>query len=208
MTQKNLLYFMNRFNVVFHYAEANFSQGQLVLMQLVHTLLRSTSDLDTIEATHPQEAYHHFLESLRGVRAASEVAQEACRWTSDHREEMVDLKAIEQRWNQASRTGLDGADEPMIRDALLRDGILGLLRVYEKRLGYLQEQLREHLANPLWNEQVMQVFADKKVAHLLAAYHTNLGLSRHWEPCNRLHMKLNQAVSRHHATSERGATIL
>ncbi len=207
MTRKNLLYFMNRFNVVFHYAEANFSQGQLVLMQLVHTLLRSTSDLDTIEATHPQEAYHHFLESLRGVRAASEVAQEACRWTSDHREEMADLKAIEEHWAHCTHLALNG-DEMEVGAARRDAGVLGILRLYEKRLARLQKYLHEDLANPVRHEQIMRAYADKDVGDLIKVYERSLGLPQLWEHCSKLHANLNYEVSWHHTHTERGATIL
>lgn len=98
MAEKDILFYVNRFNVAFHYAEQNFTQGQLVLSQLVNGLQRkrygdASHGCVSLKDALPQTAHWHFCESQSALLDAVKIIEE---WLENFHSEMPGMRELRQ----------------------------------------------------------------------------------------------------------------
>lgn len=193
MSGKNLLYFVNRFNLLLHHAEMNFSLGEQTLMQLVHELQGSNIDLE-LKPMYAPDAYMHFLLTLEAVDLGRHVAKEAASWIGDHHASMLDVREIETRWRSSD---LELIHLPVHHLALYRDkGVVGYFRQLELEMRNLHAVVRGELAEPKFLDELNTAYKQKNIHALLAFYEKAAWLKPYWQAVHQLHDQFSFRVMR------------
>ncbi len=193
MTQKNLLYFVNRFNLLLHHAEMNHGLSQRALMQLVHEFQGSNIDLK-IEAVHPADVFSYSLLTLEAVDLGRSVAKEAAAWIADHHDQMLDVRDFETHWRS---TDPELTHLPVHHLTLYREkGVVGYFLRLEQEMKSLHAALRTELVNSKFHDELVAAHKQKDLAAILAHYEKATWVKPYWHAVHQLHDHFSFRVMR------------
>jgi hypothetical protein len=193
VTQKNLLYFVNRFNLLLHHAEMNHALSQQTLMQLVHELQGSVDDLE-LKEMHPADAFSHSLLTLEAVDLGRSVAKEAAAWIADHHDRMLDVRDFEAHWRS---TDPELTHLPVHHLVLYRSkGVVGYFLRLEQEMKNLHAALRTELVDPKFHDELVAAYKQKDMAAILAHYEKATWVKPYWHAVHQLHDQFSFRVVR------------
>jgi hypothetical protein len=190
---KNLLYFVNRFNLLLHHAETNFSLSEQTLMQLVHKLQGSIGDLD-LKAMYPQDAYAHFILALEAIDRGRSVAKEAAGWIADHHDSVLDVREFEAHWRSSDPELIH---LPVHHLVLYREkGVVGYFLRLEQEMKSLHAAVRRELIEPKFHDELCTAYKQEDIAALLAFYEKAAWVKPYWHAVHQLHDQFSFRVMR------------